>query len=372
MIVLIVVNVDTFFISHRIEIGKAALKDGHTVHVATTLTQSRSKLEACGFTVHPIDIDRSSTGIVSLTKLFVSFLVLFWKLRPDILHLVTIKPVLIGGIAARFSPVGGILYSISGLGHIFISEGVISALRRKIVTCVYRFVLRARNIRIIVQNPDDRLSIANMGCNLSNQIIIIPGSGVNLSLYRLVPMPKGEVVVLMVARLLITKGVEDFLVSVAYLRRSGVQAKFLLAGDIDTSNPAAINRSKLVKLASESGVQLLGHRSDIVNLMEKSHIIVLPSYREGLPKVLIEAAAIGRAVVTTDVAGCRDAIEPDVTGFLVPPRNPKLLAEKIKLLIEDRSLSVSMGLAGRKRAEVLFNINAVVARHLKIYQELCQ
>ena len=106
--------------------------------------------------------------------------------------------------------------------------------------------------------------------------------------------------------------------------------------------------------------------------MEKSHIVVLPSYREGLPKVLIEAAAIGRAVVTTDVAGCRDAIEPDVTGFLVPPKNSKLLAQKIKLLIEDRSLSESMGLAGRKRAEVLFNINAVVAKHLKIYQELCQ
>jgi len=370
MKVLIVVNVDSFFVSHRIEIGKAALNEGFAVHIATHLTKFRSELEACGFTVHPIDIDRSSNGIISLAKLFVSFLVLFWRLRPDVLHLVTIKPILIGGIAARFSPVGGVLYGISGLGHVFISEGLVSALRRKVVEGVYRFVLGARNIRIIAQNPDDRFAIANMGRKISNQIIIIPGSGINLSVYRFAPLPKGEVVVLMVARLLITKGVEEFLESAAYLRCSGVRASFLLVGEIDASNPAAVSRAKLAKLAAEGGVQVLGYRSDIADLMEKSHIVVLPSYREGMPKVLIEAAAIGRAIVTTDVAGCRDAIEPGVTGFLVPPRNAKLLAEKIKLLIEDRSLCGSMGLAGRKRAEVLFDINAVVARHLKIYREL--
>jgi len=365
-----VINVDWFFLSHRLQVALGALRAGHEVHIATSLSQGRSQLESHGFIVHPLEIDRSGAGPIRLIKLFLTLLRLFWKLRPDILHLVTIKPVLIGGVAARLSPVRGVVYAISGLGHVFVADGVLGRLRRKIVGAWYRFVLGARNMRIIFQNPDDCREIESVAILREDQIVMIPGSGVELSEYQMRPLPQGEAVVLMAARLLSTKGVREYVAAAQQLRASGVKAQFWLVGDSDPANPASIQALELDTWGRQGVVKLFGHRLDIPSLMAQAHIVVLPSYREGLPKVLIEAAACGRAVVTTDVPGCRDAIEKNVTGVLVPSKDVASLADAIKRLIEDRPLCYAMGYAGRRRAEQVFDVSVVVSTHMEIYRVL--
>lgn len=370
MKLLIVVNVDWFFLSHRLPVALAALQRGDEVHIATTLTQGSASLEAYGFRVHALQIDRSATGPMGLLGLCLQLLRLFWRVRPDVLHLVTIKPVLLGGLVARLAPVGGVVYAISGLGHVFVAQGVWGRLRRLLVSGWYRLVLGARNMRVIFQNPDDRAALAGVATLRPEQTVLIPGSGVDLTLYPALPLPAGQPMVMMAARLLKTKGVQEFVQAAQQLKMQGVDARFCLVGDPDPDNPASVEAAQLQDWQRQGVVETLGHRAEIAALMAQATMVVLPSYREGLPKVLIEAAACGRAVVTTDVPGCRDAIEEGVTGLLVPARNAQALALAIKRLLDDRALCASMGAAGRARAERIFDVQAVVQTHLALYDAL--
>ncbi len=368
---LIVVNVDWFFLSHRLPVAIGAVQAGYEVHVATTLTGDASALERHGLIVHALHIDRSSSGLLGLFGLLASFLRLFWRLRPDVAHLVTIKPVLLGGLAVRLSPVRGVVYAVSGLGHVFVAAGMFGRLRRALAGAWYRAVLGARNMRIIFQNPEDRAAIESVAKLSPSEVVMIPGSGVDLAEYEALPLPDGVPVVMMASRLLATKGVREFIDAARMLRRQGVQARFWLAGEPDDANPASIARGELEAWKKEGVVELLGHRADMPALMRQAHVVVLPSYYgEGLPKVLIEAAACGRAVVTTDMPGCRDAVEAEVTGVLVPPKNASALAHAVERLVQDATRCARMGLAGRARAERLFDVGAVVAAHLAVYREL--
>ena len=199
---------------------------------------------------------------------------------------------------------------------------------------------------------------------------MIPGSGVDLARFSVKPPPVSAPVVVMVSRLLRDKGVIEFVGAASFLKMRGVQASFLLIGDPDPGNPTSIEEADLVKWRSAGIVEVLGRRDDIADVFSQSHLVVLPSYREGLPKVLLEAAACGRAVVTTDVPGCRDAINPGITGVLVPVRNAFALADAIQDLINDPIRCKSMGAAGRVMAEKVFDVRQVVATHLHIYKEL--
>ena len=162
----------------------------------------------------------------------------------------------------------------------------------------------------------------------------------------------------------------EFIEAAQLLVKQGCVARFCLVGDIDPDNPASLTAEELVRLSRETGVECWGHSSDMPSTLARATVVVLPSYREGLPKVLLEAAASGRAVVTTDVPGCRHAIEPGVTGLLVPPRDGVALSEAIGQLLRDPELAASMGRAGRRLAEDEFDVSLVVRRHLEIYAEL--
>jgi glycosyltransferase involved in cell wall biosynthesis len=367
MKLLIVVNVDWFFLSHRLPIALAALAGGYEVHVATTLTQEPGKLESYGFVVHPLTLNRSAAGPTELVKVVSDLVRIIRRVRPDLLHLVTIKPVLLGGLAARLAPVNKIVFAVSGLGHVFVAEGGLGRLRRMLVRALYRFVLGAQNSTVIFQNPDDRKVIESIAQLSPERVVLIPGSGVDLEQYAARPVEHGVPVVLMAARLLTTKGVREYVAAARQLRGAGVQVRFWLVGEPDLANPASIQPDELAEWVRQGDVEVLGHRTDIADLMAKSLLVVLPSYREGLPKVLIEAAACGRAVITTDVPGCRDAIENGVTGVLVPPRDAEALATAIGDLLLDRAKCEAMGRAGRERAQKLFDVRTVVEEHLRIY-----
>ena len=370
---LFIVNDDWSFLHFRLPIALEAIRQGYEVHVATGITDKLAELKSHGFNVHPLSLDRSSTNIFIVLKEFKQVFSVIKYVKPDLVHLVTIKPVTFGGIAARLAGVHGVVAAVPGLGPIFISKGWKALLRKIVVVNLYRIALAKRNLKVIFQNTSD-LETLRRHTNLSDRKVeIIPGSGVNLTEYNNAPLPGGTPVVVMAARLLAAKGVREFVEAARYLRNRGLEARFCLAGSIDPSSTLSVSNTDLDKWKEEGVVELLGHRDDMARVLRMAHVVVLPSfYPEGLPKVLIEAAACGRVVITTDMPGCRDAIDPGVTGILVLVRDVEALAFAIEDLITDTQRCKRMGLAGRALAERKFDIKKVVDNHLRIYRKLLQ
>lgn len=367
---LFIVNVDWFFVSHRLPIALAALQGGYEVHLGAALTGSEGAIRQAGVVVHELPISRSGTNLIAELGTLRAIFSLLREVQPDIVHLVTSKSVLYGGLLARVCKVPAVVASISGLGFVFLASGLKSSLLRSALSFLYRIALGKKNIRVIFQNPDDRDTFLRMGGVTLEKSVLIRGSGVDLADYPALPETDGVPIVAMAARLLWDKGVGEFVAAARLLRGKGVKARFQLIGDPDTYNPASVPLDILASWRTDQTVELLGFRSNIAQLFSMSHVVVLPSYREGLPKVLIEAAATGRAVVTTDVPGCREAIIPEKTGLLVPVKDPQALGDAIRMLLENPTLRRSMGQAGRRLAEEVFDVRQVVAKHLAIYKDL--
>ena len=366
-----VVNNPAFFMSHRVPVALAAQQAGYDVHVATMDGPAVADIQALGMTHHAIPMTRSGKHPLQELGTLLALVRLFRRVRPDVVHLVTIKPVLYGGIAARIARVPGMVAAISGLGFVFLSNSLKMRLVRAVVARLYRVALGHPNSRVIFQNANDRDLLKSLGAVRDEQVVMIRGAGVDLEAYRASPEPPAPpVVVTMVARLLRDKGVREFVEAAALLRARGVPVTMQLVGGLDAGNPASATQQEVDAWQRDGAVQALGERSDIAELYAASHIAVLPSYREGLPKSLIEAAACARAVVTTDVPGCRDAIEPGQTGLLVPVRDAQSLADAIARLAEDAALRQRMGAAGRALAEREFDIKRVARIHVELYDAL--
>ena len=364
--VLFVVNVDWFFLSHRLAVAEAALRAGYEVHLACGLTGRREEIEARGIVVHELPISRRGTALAGEIGTIRAMVRLMRALRPDIVHLVTIKPVLLGGLAARIAGARSVVAAISGMGYVFIARGLLARLRRTAIATLYRLALGRRNVTVIVQNPDDAALVAGLTGLPARQIETIRGSGVDLAACAPVPRPQGEAVIVFAARLLADKGLREFVAAARMLKREGLAARFVVAGDPDPDNPATVEPTEVAEWSREGVAEFVGFQADIAGLFAEAHVVVLPSYREGLPKVLLEAAACGRAVVTTDVPGCRDAVEAGVTALLVPVMSAEALAAAIRRLVEDRELCAAMGKEGRRLAEAEFSVERVAAAHLDI------
>lgn len=369
--ILFVVNDPAFFVSHRMAIALKVNALGWDTHVATMPGAAVEEITAQGLTHHPLPLDRSGRNPVKELVLFWAIMRLFRSLKPDLAHLVTIKPVIYGGIAARIAKVPSVVVAISGLGFIFMAQGGRARVVRALVTGLYRVALGKRNLKAIFQNADDRDTLVSAGVLTDDKACLIRGSGVDLSLYPASDEPRANApVVCMAARLLNDKGVREFVGAAQILRQRGLSVHFRLVGDIDPGNPTSVSEQELAIWRKSDLVEVMGYRRDIAQIFADSNIIVLPSYREGLPKVLVEAAACARAVVTTDVPGCRDAIEPGITGLLVPVKDATALADAIECLILDVELRERLGRKGRELAQREFGIDKIVDAHLQIYRLL--
>jgi len=367
--IMFVVNVDWFFMSHRLPIALEAIRKGYEVHVAVVITDQKESMEKLGLIVHPLTLDRSNANPLGMLRTLLQIFTLFRKEQPDLVHLVTIKPVLLGGIAARLAGVPAVVAAISGLGYVFLGRDWTNRMRRSVVVSLYRIVLGHKNLRVIFQNADDREILMKLtGLQLSS-VEMIQGSGVDLTAFNYTPLPQGTPIVIMACRLLADKGVREF-VGAARILSDGGRVRFCLVGDIDLANPSGIAESEISEWVAEGVIEYWGYRTDMDNVLAMARIVVLPSYREGLPKVLLEAAAMGRPVVTADVPGCRDAIIRDVTGILIPAREIEALATAIESLLLDEARCAEMGQAARSLAEKEFGIEKVVRRHLEIYREI--
>lgn len=367
---LFVVNNPAFFLSHRLPLALAAQRAGYEVHVATMAGASVVEIQSHGLTLHVIPMTRSGKNPFKEVRSVWALWRLFRRVQPDLVHLVTIKPVLYGGIAARLARVPGMVAAISGLGFVFVSTSWKVRLLRVIVGRLYRLALGHPNSRVILQNGSDREVLTALGAIKESQVVLIRGSGVDLDAYAGKPEPSAPIIAIMVARLLRDKGVQEFIEAARLLKQSNVPVTMRLVGSVDPGNPASMAQAEIDQAHRDGLIDALGERRDIAALYASAHIAVLPSYREGLPKSLIEAAACARAVVTTNVPGCRDAIVPDSTGILVPPRDAAALAEAIKRLVLDPALRQHMGQEGRRWAEREFNVQEVCSRHLAIYADL--
>lgn len=367
---LFVVNVDWFFISHRLPIAIAAQQQGYEVHVACQMTDKGQSLREHGFILHELALDRSGTSVFKELNTFLAIWSVIRRIKPDVLHAITIKPVLYSGIASRFSPVARVA-SISGLGFVFIAQGFKAAILRKGIGLLYRLALHRDRTKVIFQNPADKQLFVEHKIIDASQPVIIRGSGVDLTKYQVHPEPQQVPVVVLLARLLIDKGVLEFVEAARLLKKQGVACRMVLVGDTD-ENPQSITASQLQQWVDQQLVEYWGYTSDVNTTYSKSNIVVLPSYREGLPKSLIEAAACGRAVITTDVPGCRDAITPNETGLLVTVKDATQLADAIATLCQNPAMRRQLGDAGRTLAEAQFDIRAVVAHHLTLYHQLLE
>lgn len=275
------------------------------------------------------------------------------------------------GWASRVSPVGSVVAAISGLGTVFLAKGIRARLRRGLVIALYRVALGKRRLAVIFQNEADRSLLSGQARLSPDKVHLIPGSGVSMTEFPYCPEPDGWVRIIMAARLLVDKGVRDFVQACRELRHRNLNVDCVLVGEPDPGNPNTISEEEFRQWQAEGIVECTGFRTDISDLFSRSHIVVLPSYYgEGLPKVLVEAAACGRAVVTTDHPGCRDAIIPGKTGLLVPVGQPERLADTLQYLVQNPELRVGMGRAGRQLAEQRYAIGTIVARHMEIYREL--
>tara|TARA_B100001750_G_scaffold240325_1_gene249830 strand:- start:3990 stop:5117 length:1128 start_codon:yes stop_codon:yes gene_type:complete len=370
--ILYIVNDINFFVSHRLEIALAAKKEGFQVHVAYPRSDSKFTNKLRGFKHHLINLSRSGRNPLKEIYTFFSIFRLIKDVNPDLLHLITIKPVIYGGIISSILKTHGVVSAVPGLGYSFINKGMKATLFRFLISLLYKLAFNKDSLRVIFQNDDDKATLEKLTKLDISKIALMKGSGVDLKKFSFSALPKGKPIISMVSRLQRDKGVFEFFKAAKILRERKKEIEFQFIGELDVFYASKIDQEEFSKWKETDYVKFLGFRSDIYDLFKDSTIIVLPSYREGFPKVLQEAAACGRPIITSDVPGCREAIKEGKSGYLVEPRSATALADKIQELVEDKELLQKMGYEGRKLAEEEFSVNKIVSQHLKLYYELLQ
>ena len=371
---LFLVTEDWYFCSHRMPLARAARAAGYEVVVATRVNQHGSAIVAEGFKLVSLGLRRGGHNPLHELAAIVEIARIYRHERPDIVHHVALKPVLYGSVAARLA--GGsapaVVNALAGMGFIFASETFKARLLRPFVARAFRLLLNAGRNVLILQNPDDQQMLVEEGVVAAARVRQIRGSGVDIRRFAPTPEPAGPLrpLVILPSRLLWDKGVGEFVEAARLLQVQGVQARFALVGDSDPENSAAIADEQLEAWAASGVVEWWGRREDMPQVFAQANIVCLPSYREGLPKVLLEAAACGRALVATDVPGCREIVIDGHNGLLAPLRDAVGLAAAIRRLLDDAGLRAELGRCGRALVEAEFSEEKVVQQTLAVYREM--
>ncbi|MEL6746254.1 MAG: glycosyltransferase family 4 protein [Pseudomonadota bacterium] len=395
MRILFLVTEDWYFVSHRLPMAAAARDAGFEVHVATRVRDHGEVIAGHGFTVHSLSWQRGSTSAFANLQAVREIRTLLTKLRPALLHNIAMKPVLLGGLAAVGAGHGlRVIHSATGLGSLFIdrpapgvgvnggdedsgngkSSGQTSAghtvvaSKRRALQTMLGWLCRRPGTRVVVQNADDRAAFGALGVP-DARIVLIPGSGVDVSALPALAEPDGPVVAAFVGRMLADKGVETLIQAHRLLRARGEAPKLLLAGTPDPENPTSISPEQLSAWAAEPNVEWRGHVQNIGGVWRDAHIAVLPSLREGLPKSLLEAGASARAMIASDAPGCRDVCRDGVTGLLHPVGDAQALADQWRRLAGDAALRTQFAAQARRDAEEIFAQDVIGAQTAALYRD---
>jgi glycosyltransferase involved in cell wall biosynthesis len=369
--IILFANTDWYLYNFRLSLAKALRDQGHEVILLSPNGGYGDRLTQMGFrwVVFPL----SRRGMNPVRELItVGRLARFYRREhPDLVHHFTVKCVLYGSFAAWLANVHAIINSITGLGFIFIEENKLWVIvLRQVVKFLYRILLSDRqNTRVIFQNREDMSLFLQKKLTSKERAYLIPGSGVDTAHYVPSPEPEGVPLVILPGRLLWDKGVGEFVQAAQALRKEGVNARFALVGDSDSANPGGVPPGQLETWRNEGWVEWWGWQEDMLDVLRKAHIVCLPSYREGVPRSLLEAGACGRPVITTDVPGCRDVVRQGENGLLVPAKDVAALTDALRMLIYNIDLRAQLGACGRKIAVEEYSVERVNAETLKVYQK---
>jgi glycosyltransferase involved in cell wall biosynthesis len=365
------VTEDWYFYSHRLPLAIAAKNAGYDVVVVTRVNQHGELIRAHGLKLINISISRRSRNPFKELLVVFRLFSIYRTEKPDIVHHVALKPVLYGSVAARLAGVSSVINALAGLGFLFVSKQKKAFFLRPIVEWAFRVLLNRGNVRVILQNPDDMSLLINRAILMPEQAVLIRGSGVDIEHFNVSEESNEIPSVVLASRMLWDKGVGIFVEAAKELKQQGVEARFCLVGEGDPDNPNSIPDSQIETWQSEKVIEWWGRRNDMPSVFAKSHIVCLPSaYGEGVPKVLIEAAACGKPIVTTDAPGCREIVRHQVNGLLVSINNKKELAAALLILINDKKLRINMGQRGREIVEKEFAIDIVVSQTLDLYKKV--
>ena len=366
------VNVDWFFLSHRLPIAQASKVNNVDMTVYTDFTRDHSETSETEFKLKQSPIRRTSKSIFHALFEFINTLKLIKTSNPDLIHAVTIKPIIVTGIISRLHNIP-FVGAITGLGPAFQPKNYLGKIRLWVVIKLFKFIFRHTQSIVICQTENDRDMLVKSNVISKDNAILVPGSGVDIQKFSPeLKDPSLEKYILMSSRILRDKGIEEFCKAAKIVNEAlKDKIKFKLSGPIDTHSPSFIKESDLIEITNTYGVEYLGDREDMPELLASALMFVLPSYyAEGIPKVLLEAASSGIAIITTDHPGCRDAIKNMETGILVPPKDEVALADAIIKLLDNPKLMAQMGISARDFAEKKFQESKVIELHYSIYQQL--
>ena len=338
--------------------------------VATRVDRHGKRITDAGFTLRSVAFNRGGLNPLQELRTLMHLVRLYRREAPDIVHHVALKPVIYGSLVARMVGTRSVVNALGGLGYVFSSVGLRAKMLRWIIKPALKFALRAKNTRLIVQNSDDRERIVTEGLAGAGSISVIRGSGVDPDAYRQVTVASETPLVILPARLLWEKGVGEFVEAARLLRVKGVKARFALVGKPDLANPASVSQPEIDAWVGEGVVEFWGWQEDMPSVFAQAQIVCLPSYHEGFPKSLLEAAASGCAIVATDIPGCREIVQHGVTGWLVPTQDVRALATALRQAIEQPSLREQYGASARALIATDFSMSRVATETIAIYDEL--
>ena len=372
--VILFANTDWYLYNFRRSLALALTQRGYEVLLISPPGPYGTKLREMGLRWEPLPMDRRSLNPLREALLLVYLWRLFRREQPSLVHGFTIKCAVYGSLAARLAGVPARVNAVAGMGYVFTSRDLKARLLRPLVRTLLRAALGGGDARLILQNPDDVALFDEAGLVDPTRVRLIRGSGVDCSRFlardAAVRDPTKPLRVLLAARLLWDKGLAEFVESARQLRGEGRAIDFLLAGDPDPGNPADVPEEVVRGWDSDGLLQWLGHVDDMAALFAGVDVVVLPSYREGLPKGLIEAAACALPLITTDAPGCREVVSDEVDGLIVPPRDATALARAIGRLQDDPTMAARLGVAARAKALAQFDERIVIESTIAVYREL--
>lgn len=366
MKILYIVNEDWFFVSHFLGIARAARAVGHDVAVATRVVRDGEAIRAEGFALHPIAQDRGRASPIRALAAAMRLRRLIRAERPDLVHALSTQSTLLGGLAARLAPAPALALSPTGLGHFWTEPGIGSWLARQITRLLLRVIGGAPNLVIFFENRDDP---PELGFNVTDaRLVFVGGAGVDPAAFPAQPPPPGPPVrFAVVARMLRSKGVAEAVEAMTRARSRGLDATLDLWGSPDPGNRNTFAEADLQEWSRREGIRWRGATRDVAGVWRDSHVALLLSHREGLPRALVEAAASARPIIATDVPGCRAVVDDGVEGLLAPLGDIEAAARAIERLAGDADLRARMGAAARRRFEAEFTIDRVAATVLAAY-----
>lgn len=369
--ILFIISEESYFLSHRLNLATEALEKGYKVGLLCNQGKNTDLIKEKGVEVFNFSLSRTSLSPLNHIKTIIQISRIFRLFKPDLIHAVAIKPVIFSSLVSKFQNHESRVFALGGLGFIFSSNKILAKLLRPFIILFLKYCLSGGKTRLIMQNKDDCQKFWDLKLIEPCKTRLIEGAGVDTELF----LPKEEKfkkipTVILPARLLWDKGIGEFVEAAKIIKSKSITARFILVGSQDIHNPENIKSQVIDKWVDQELIEYWGFSDDMPKIMRKASIVCLPSYQEGLPKALIEAASCAKPIVTTDVPGCKEVVSHGLNGYLVKERDSKELAFFLEELILDKNLRYSMGQEGRRIVLDRFAENLITKKTRKVWEEV--